>query len=340
MTTIPSRQVAPRNPFRIEELPFLIRLDIERQYGTSKLARRWGEPIARAAAALPLEVRGTARFTNANLGRSNAFTFNAKNSQFHALYYPKFANGYEKWLCALLDWLVPDDGIFIDAGSNWGYFGLYLASRPGFRGRTYCFEPFPTTFRDLVDTVKQCDLEEFVFPFDVGLSDESGAGKMQVPGVQSGIAEVVAADVPGASDVRLSTLDDVYEQNGITRADFIKYDVEGSESRAISGSEETLATYKPMVVFEAWKHDGELTKTMGSFYRLELMGYRLFLPAWEINVANKSIYLGQDENADNVSDRIALVPFRWEERNLYPHHLNFFGCHEDRLEVLFDKGKT
>ena len=38
--------------------------------------------------------------------------------------------GYEPELAHLLDYLVPDTGVFLDVGSNRGYFSIYLATRP------------------------------------------------------------------------------------------------------------------------------------------------------------------------------------------------------------------
>lgn len=341
MRTILARKVIPRNPFKVSELPLLVRLYMRASEGVSSggssrrsVARRWFQSFYNLSRRLPIDIRGVAQFTNENLGRTDLIRFNAKNTQFHSLYFHAYAGGYERWLLALLDWLTPNDGIFVDAGSNWGYFALYLASRRGFHGKTLCLEPFPTTYQDLVDTVRQCGLEDFVQTIKAGLSDESGEGKMVIPGVDSGAATLVAGSLPGARDVRLVTLDDVCKEVGMSRLDFVKYDVEGSETRALQGSAEVLKRYKPMVVFESWKYGKDFSKTLRPFHLLEEMGYCIFLPAWQFEFLSRPVFLEQEGNLSKQATCLALLPFRWEERYAYGLRLNFFACHEEKLSLL------
>src|ERR1700733_4301489 len=67
--------------------------------------------------------------------------------------------GHEPELAHLIDLLVPDDGVFLDVGSNFGYFSIYLGTRPKFRGHIHAFEPIAGSFAGLRDMVNslQCD---------------------------------------------------------------------------------------------------------------------------------------------------------------------------------------
>ena len=53
---------------------------------------------------------------------------------------------------------LPEDGVFYDIGSNWGWFTMHVASRPGFRGKIHAFEPFASSYADLCDLVRQAGL--------------------------------------------------------------------------------------------------------------------------------------------------------------------------------------
>jgi hypothetical protein len=55
------------------------------------------------------------------------FPFRAANTQFHSLYLPQFAGGYEPETQLLIQILTGARGVFFDIGANWGHLSIALA---------------------------------------------------------------------------------------------------------------------------------------------------------------------------------------------------------------------
>src|SRR4030095_1104883 len=164
MEEILVRKIERRNPFRIGNVPLLARIyryPLERWSSRGKQIL-FGAPNLLLFSLLrrltPFKPTGTFQFRLDN--KEITISFDARNTQFQALYRADFAPGYEPELTALFDVIMPETGVFYDVGSNWGFFSLFVASKPGFRGKILAFEPFPSTFADLASTVKQAGLAD------------------------------------------------------------------------------------------------------------------------------------------------------------------------------------
>lgn len=335
-----SRRVKLRNPFRITRLSWALRFYVHYLDSHSRLpmglnvliSSKWAHRIFRLSRKLNAGTKGEVEFSH---HKKLTLEFNGRNTQFVTLYHPRARYGYEPFLCALLDWLVPDDGTFLDVGSNWGYFGLYLASRPGFEGTIYCFEPFPESFNDLASVVKQARLDDCVRCVRLGLSYETRGAKMVLPnGVDSGLAQVVVGANQQGRDVQLVSLDEFAGDRAISRIDFIKYDVEGSEHDALLGSRSSILRFKPMIVLENWKYPAEPAKTLGPLSLLQQLEYLLFIPTWQETVFETPVILDQEPELTMEAGTLTLVPLQWEDRFLFESRVNLFACHSSRLPDL------
>ncbi len=79
--------------------------------------------------------------------------------------------------------------------------------------------------------------------------------------------------------------------DGITegRVDYIKYDVEGSEREAISGSAETIRKYSPRLLVSVYHRSEDIfalpaqIRELCPEYKLYLRRYR-YIPAWDLNL--------------------------------------------------------
>ncbi|RAU23445.1 hypothetical protein CU669_04810 [Paramagnetospirillum kuznetsovii] len=158
------REVSLRNPFRIEMLPWLSRLHSAAFRPRRRLSKRFiGKPAKRLFRLLMgLGATATGHFSLALPDGPRRIGFNARNTQFGALYQPQSQPLYEAETSALLDLLVGDDDCFVDIGANWGWYSLLVASRPGFKGKIHAFEPFPSTFSDLIGGVRGAGLESMI----------------------------------------------------------------------------------------------------------------------------------------------------------------------------------
>src|SRR5882762_1573365 len=94
--------------------------------------------------------------------------------------------GHEPELAHLIDLLVPDDGVFLDVGANYGYFSIYLATRSKFHGEIHAFEPVANTFAGLLGLIDSLHCGKVVTCHHVAASDELGTVKMAVAGIDPG----------------------------------------------------------------------------------------------------------------------------------------------------------
>jgi FkbM family methyltransferase len=154
----------------------------------------------------------------------------------------------DRWeLFHLRRFLKPGMVVF-DVGSNFGYYSLLLAADP----RTYCtvyaFEPNPPTYQRLLTNRALNGLEGRVLVHNLGLSDTVGSARMRERPHHLGGASI---DIEGdGSAVALTTLDRFCEDQGITRLDFLKIDVEGYEDRVLRGARRTLERFQPGLLIE------------------------------------------------------------------------------------------
>ena len=339
------RKITRRNPFSIEKLPLLARIykyPFDKYSTVGKLAL-FGAPNMLAfylyRKLVPLKPIGIFGYDNQRLKK--LITFDARNTQFSSLYLSSLSLGYEPQVTALLDVLLPLDGVFLDVGSNWGLFSLFLASKQGFRGRIHAFEPFPSTFEDLLSTVKQAELENTISCHNVALSDEIGESTMRLAyNFQSGGAYLPRShqkNSKGGVKVRLQTLDSL----NIGSVSILKVDAEGSEAKVFRGGFHLLANQRPMIVFENSKQTEDVEATLGPLGFLKDLGYVFFHLCWVRNHKNISFFVGDETDPHaQMDETLALVPFTTEVRFLRQEAMNIFACPSEvlpQVESHFEK---
>ena len=250
-----ARQITRKQPFRVEKIPWIARVF---RYPLD----HWSSPYRQFTFGLPWRLlfflrsrfwpfpcRGAFSIETA-AGRQSV-AFDARNSQFSALYAQRFAFGYEPDISALLDTIVGPHDVFYDIGSNWGWFALFVACRPNFAGEVHAFEPFPPTFRDLDQVVRQSGLGSRIHSHQTALSDRAGTVEMKMPDhFSSGLAHVEqssASTGAGGGGIASAALDNLT----FPPPDVMKIDVEGFETQVLRGGAKLLRSKKPMLVIES-----------------------------------------------------------------------------------------
>jgi FkbM family methyltransferase len=229
--------------------------------------------------------------------------------------------------------LTPSSGVLFDIGSNWGYYSVLVASRPGFSGHVHAFEPMPATFADLKSVVEQTGLASMITCHQLGISSERREAAMVFPdGLHSGGATVSLDSSNGSENVRLSPLADL----DLPDPDTVKLDVEGHELHALRGADPVLRRAKPMLVMENWLDPAKPRESMEPLQLLTQMGYELFLPGWWLtDQQGLSTFdpSGRGLRADQFKE-LAVVPFQLEQRLLLGELVDVFACHRDRMSDL------
>ncbi len=152
---------------------------------------------------------------------------------------------------------IPTDGVVLDVGAHAGQFTkLFAAMVPG--GHVHAFEPGSYALSILRTVVSFRRLSN-VTVHACGLGDTSQAGVLNVPIKESGsvgfglsfVGDSQARERRALTEhIAIKRLDEVVMECGMTRVDFIKVDIEGSEMRMLAGARETLSRFSPALYIE------------------------------------------------------------------------------------------
>jgi FkbM family methyltransferase len=336
MKEILCREITRRNPFAIEELPWIARMyrypfdrwtSIGRQglYGAPNLLLFYLYQNF-----FPGRFLGT--FAYQIDGQSKRVRFNTKSTHFRAIYSKMFSMGYEPHVSALVDLIMPDNGVFYDVGSNWGWFSLKLASRPGFKGRIHAFEPCPPTYKDLTSVVEQAGIADRVRCHAVALMDRVGSASICLPDhIHRECAVVADEGKKGGLAIQTTTLDSFAGEPPAV----MKVDVEGAEWQVFQGGQELLKKHKPMILFENCRNKTDVLQTLQPIHCLEKIGYRFYQVAWLRMLGQAVCLIGDGCDSDPCPvETLALVPFQSSDRLLLYDNMNIFACHADKTDSL------
>jgi FkbM family methyltransferase len=127
---------------------------------------------------------------------------------------------------------IKDGFTFIDVGSNVGWYALFLAQEagPAVTTRILAVEPQPEIFDRLIYNIRQnpsCTIKAV----DCAVADKTGELTLFLDPLNRGEAslKIVNSSQTDAIRVPAVTLLDLLTQEGLTRVDAIKLDVEGAE---------------------------------------------------------------------------------------------------------------
>jgi FkbM family methyltransferase len=165
-------------------------------------------------------------------------------------YLESMKDGFEPHTVRLLESLLSENSLVIDAGANIGCTSLLFAS---IASRVISFEPSPTTFKFLTRNVDRSgfsniELHNCALGATPGVSRLSFAANNRSGGFISDKVKASAGHVEEV--IRITTLDAVVRELKIPHVDFIKIDVEGFEKSVLEGAQQVLQRDRPAVVLE------------------------------------------------------------------------------------------
>jgi len=141
--------------------------------------------------------------------------------------------------------------VFVDVGANQGEYALFAAKRLS-NGTVVAFEPLPSILSHLYENIKLNGFDNIIV-FEKGVSDKQQSLVIhELDGNNEGMATVFPGDrVVGKSfEIQLERIDDIFSQTGLTRLDFMKFDIEGSELSALKGSVAVINKFRPVIMVE------------------------------------------------------------------------------------------
>jgi FkbM family methyltransferase len=161
---------------------------------------------------------------------------------------------YEEELKAWLEVLKPGD-VVLDIGANMGVYSIRAGQKVGPHGHVFAFEPLPETVARLKRNISYNKLDNITV-LDIAVGDRDGVATLY-EGKRQSSASVCHHSMSGPShEVKVKTIDTVVKELKLARVDWIKMDIEGAEPAALAGMEETLARFKPSILFENGRDSG------------------------------------------------------------------------------------
>jgi len=193
-----------------------------------------------------------------------------------------FYGRYEPEIVDLVGETCKSGGTAIDVGANVGCHTLIMAERAGDRGRVLALEPHPRVFERLRGNIEMNGLAH-VETLRTAAGSETGTTQLYAPAAShhgAGKATLYDGNLaldPGAAaameciDVPVTTVDRLMFERECERLDLIKIDVEGHEMPALRGARETIARFRPAVVFEYtaeyWRNAGATFADAREFFQ-------------------------------------------------------------------------
>lgn len=176
--------------------------------------------------------------------------------------------------------------IFIDGGSNIGYYSLMAARIVGDKGQVHSFEPTPIIFDLLKENIR---IYDNIIPNKLALWDKKTTAPLTDFGLKHSLFNSIVSfdDLPDAHTakqegrnvgsilIETTTIDTYCEVNGV-QPDFIKLDTEGTESAIINGAKKTIRKYRPIISIEVWEYSIEKGDFKNIFESLSNQSYTCF----------------------------------------------------------------
>lgn len=144
-------------------------------------------------------------------------------------------------------WVAPQPGqVFLDIGGYIGWYTIHAARAVGPAGRVVALEPDGTNRAQLKTNLRLNEIKNcLVLP----VAAWSKSGRI---GWRSGAEPVWhrAEESAGLPTIEADSVDAIVQRLGLERVDWIKMDIEGGESEALKGAEETLSRFHPVIFTE------------------------------------------------------------------------------------------
>ena len=147
---------------------------------------------------------------------------------------------------------IPKKGnIVVDVGGHIGFFTINSAKKCGNKGKVFCFEPNPDTFKRLQKNIAANGLLN-VESKNIAVADKKGIIQLKIGEssegstiMENGSLELYSNKI----EIESSTLDDFVKKNEIKKIDILKIDAEGAELLILKGAiKKTLPMVKKILI--------------------------------------------------------------------------------------------
>jgi FkbM family methyltransferase len=171
------------------------------------------------------------------------------------------------------------DHVILDLGANIGIFTVY-AARNAPSATIFAVEPFPETFRRLVDTVRDHHLEKKITCLNIAATGFDGIRVMPdiaIPSQRRAIVSECSTDrIRSGTQIAGRTLETILDENHLTHVDLMKMDIEGSEYEVLLATPQRVLSQIHRIALE-YHGDAEPHSKKELFDHLGRAGFEVTL---------------------------------------------------------------
>lgn len=165
--------------------------------------------------------------------------------------YPLFKSGvYESGMVQVIKTYLKPGDIFVDLGTNEGYFTVIASQIVGKNGKVISVEP-QSRLQGIIKTNLELNNCENVTVLQAIILDSPKMASMYIStDMNTGSTSLVKTSrfaLP-KEEIQGLTLEEVFQQQGITTCDLLKVDIEGYEYEAILGSRELFTSHRAKAI--------------------------------------------------------------------------------------------
>ena len=178
--------------------------------------------------------------------------------------------------------------IVLDCGACWGEASILFSREVGDGGHVYSFEFMPENikvFNANVALHEEYSRRITLIPFAVGKACETLYRNNDGPGTKC----VGTKGQDFTEEVNAVSIDGFVEKQKISKVDFIKMDIEGSEMGALHGAENVIRKYRPRMALSVY-HRIEDFWEIPRFINGLGLGYEFYLGHYTINKEETVLY--------------------------------------------------
>ncbi len=169
------------------------------------------------------------------------------------------------------------DNIIVDCGANKGVFSLAAVALGA--KKVYCFEPVPSSSKNISRTIRLNGMEERIELIQKALGEGNYDSEISFSFTGDGAAHIGGKQLSDSDIIKerieVVKLDDYKLEN----VSFIKMDTEGFEAKILRGAKETIRKYKPILSLSAYHKPEDkvelpkLIKTIRNDYNIKLNNF-------------------------------------------------------------------
>lgn len=168
-------------------------------------------------------------------------------------------SGHERDMQRAMAAYVRAGDTVLDVGANWGLHSLLLSRLVGPAGRVFACEPSPCVAAETRWHFSANQVQNVTF-LELALADQAGTATFDTHALST-TGKLVDGSGPAAASsvtVQVETLDHLVASHPLAALKLVKVDVEGAESKVLTGARGTLEKLRPRLIVELHNPEQDL----------------------------------------------------------------------------------